>query len=242
MILAHHAIFSMYGFWLPNDPRGSGSDYVASPSLLKHGKATKTDSRRSVAAVAHDQARRKAAKSALRYPPVSITGRQALSVVEGFALACREGGYVVHACAVLPDHVHLVIAAHERPIRQVIGHLKSRATLRLKQAGQWDDGRPLWGAHGWNVPLETAVAVERAVRYVEENPTKEGKKRQRWSFVTAFDTKAAIRGATLAASHATRVAPRRIGGAALRSREEARRERRGEGLRDEGERRKSADE
>jgi hypothetical protein len=30
MILAFHAIFGAYGFWLPNDPRGSWSDFVGS--------------------------------------------------------------------------------------------------------------------------------------------------------------------------------------------------------------------
>ena len=44
--------------------------------------------------------------------------------------------------------------------------------------GLWDDDRPLWGAHGWNVYGETVAAVERAIRYVNENPLKEGKKRQ----------------------------------------------------------------
>ncbi len=40
MILAYHSIFSMYGFWLPNDPRGSGSDYLAciENNPLKEGK------------------------------------------------------------------------------------------------------------------------------------------------------------------------------------------------------------
>ena len=49
MILAYHSIFGMYGFWLPNDPRGSGSDYIASWELFRYGAARKTDSRRSVA-------------------------------------------------------------------------------------------------------------------------------------------------------------------------------------------------
>ena len=49
MIFAYHSIFGMYGFWLPNDPRGSGSDYIASWELFRYGPATKTDSRRSVA-------------------------------------------------------------------------------------------------------------------------------------------------------------------------------------------------
>ena len=38
MIIGYHSIFGMYGFWLPNDPRGSGSDYVASWELFRHGR------------------------------------------------------------------------------------------------------------------------------------------------------------------------------------------------------------
>ena len=48
MLLAHHSILAFYGFWLPNDPRGSGSDYVANWELFRYGKATKTDSSVSV--------------------------------------------------------------------------------------------------------------------------------------------------------------------------------------------------
>lgn len=225
MLLAHHSIFGMYGFWLPNDPRGSGSNYIAKWELLQFGKATKTDSPRSVAGNVHDAALRRAAKHVLNYPPVEITGEQALTIVHGFAIACNEAGYRVHACAVLPDHVHLVVGIHKRPIRQIVGHLKSRATRLLKERGiWWSDGRPVWGEHGWNVRLETATAVERAIRYVEENPVKEGKRRQHWSFVTPFDLQAAL------AIHRTVPPrkPRRLGGAALRSKEEkARRERRG---------------
>jgi REP element-mobilizing transposase RayT len=214
MILAYHSIFSMYGFWMPKDPRGSGSNYIAAWNLFRYGSATKTDSRRSVAAAPHDRATRLAARHALRYPPVLLTGVQAVSVVDAFRTACDEASYRIHSCAVLPDHVHLVIGRHERNIRQIVGHLKSRATRLLKQRGRWDvDGRPVWGAHGWNVFLDDLTAVNRAIRYVEQNPVKEGKKPQRWSLVTPFD---------LSTSQATRrnARARRIGGAALRSVEE----------------------
>jgi len=223
MILAHHSIFSMYGFWLPNDPRGSGSDYIAAWELFRYGPATKTTSRRSVAAAPHGRAGRLAAKGALHYPPVEIVGEQAVTIVAGFAQTCREGGYQVHACAVLPEHIHLVVGAHARSIRVIIGHMKSRATRLLKERGQWPgEGRPVWGAHGWNVRLEDARSVERAVRYVEDNPAKEGKQRQRWSLATPFDLQYAL-------EVASQPGPpnRRIGGAALRSQEEARRKRRG---------------
>jgi REP element-mobilizing transposase RayT len=191
MILAFHSIFSMYGFWMPNVPRGSGSDYVAVWELFRYGPATKIRTRRSVAARPHDATQRRAAKQALRYLPVKISGVQAVAVVEGFRQACEEAGYRIHACAVLPDHVHLVVGRHQRYIRRIVGHLKSNATRRLKERGLWSiKHRPVWGAHGWNVYLDDIAAVKRAIRYVERNPEKEGKKRQRWSIVTPFDYEA----------------------------------------------------
>ncbi|HEY5311024.1 MAG TPA: transposase [Pirellulales bacterium] len=188
MVLAFHCIFSTYGFWLPNDPRGSGSDYVAQPDLRRFGPATKTESRRSVAASPHDHVQRLAAKKSLRFPPVELTGRQALAVVKGFANACGEGEYRVYACAVLPNHVQLVIGRHDRSIRRIVGHLKSRATSQLKVEGLWADQQgPVWGDHGWNVFLMDRPAVERAIKYVENNPEKDGKRPQRWSIVTPFE-------------------------------------------------------
>ena len=40
MVYASHVIFCAYGFWLPNDPRGSWSDFVGSWELLRFGRAT----------------------------------------------------------------------------------------------------------------------------------------------------------------------------------------------------------
>jgi hypothetical protein len=39
---------------------------------------------------------------------------------------------------------------------------------------------------GWTVYLDTVEDVQRAVRYVEENPAKEGLRPQRWGFVTKY--------------------------------------------------------
>ena len=35
MVHGYHLILPMYGFWLPNDPRGSWSDYVRSWELAR---------------------------------------------------------------------------------------------------------------------------------------------------------------------------------------------------------------
>ena len=220
-MIAYHSIFSMYGFWLPNDPRGSGSDYIAVWELFRYGPATKTDSRRSVAAAAHDATLRRAAKAVLKFPPVELSGTQAVAVVQGFAKACEEGNYRVHACAVLPDHIHLVVGSHPRDIRVIVGHLRSRATTQLKEQQLWHaDDRPVWGEHGWNVYLDEPADVWRAIKYVEQNPPKEGKRLQHWSMVSPFDPSAVQ-------PRRVERRSRRIGGAALRSAGQSRRKRRG---------------
>jgi hypothetical protein len=73
----------------------------------------------------------------------------------------------------LPDHVHLVIGAYRRGIRTIIGHLRSRATSRLREQGLWDD-RPVWSAHGWNVFLDDMLDVSRAITYVERTLRRKG--------------------------------------------------------------------
>jgi len=196
MIYAHHCILGFYGFWLPNDPRGSGSDYIASWELFRYGPATKTTSRRSVAHQPHDHALRLAAKSALQHPPVELTGEQAVVVAEGFRQAIEEAGYRIHALAILPEHLHAVICWHPREIRLIVSHLRAKATRALRDLGKPPFSRgartalalqPVWGEHGWNVALDDLKSVDRAVRYVEANPQKEGKPRQHWSLVVPFD-------------------------------------------------------
>ena len=192
MVRAYHVIFTAYGFWLPNDPRGSWSDSVRRWELLRFGEATKTTERRSLARDPHDHDLRCRAKRALRYPPVSFSGRQALCIAAGFRNAIQRSGYLFHACSILPEHVHAVIARARHDIEHVVGQLKGEATKQLKRDGLHPFGHlpnppSPWVRKGWNVYLNTDEDIRRAIRYVEHNPVREGKRPQRWSFVTAFD-------------------------------------------------------
>ena len=38
IVIAHHLILTAYGWWLPNDPRGSGSPAVASDVIAELGE------------------------------------------------------------------------------------------------------------------------------------------------------------------------------------------------------------
>src|SRR5690349_736293 len=131
MVLGYHVIFSAYGFWLPNDPRGSWSDFVGAWELFRFGPATKTETRQSVAHQPHDRHQRQAARTALLYPPVQFTGLQARAIGYGFAQFVRKSGVIIWACAILPEHVHLILARHHYTAEQMVNLLKGAATRQL---------------------------------------------------------------------------------------------------------------
>ncbi len=185
----------MYGFWLPNDPRGSWSDYVRSWELLRFGSATQVQTRRSLAHEPHDQALRQQAREALRYAPVKLSGLQARSAAAGFAEFVRKSNLAVYACAILPDHVHMVVGRHEYPIEQVVMGLKGLSTKQLLRDGLHplansaipDQPPPSpWCAKCWKVFLNDDGHIRNAIGYVQDNPMKEGLKPQRWSFVMPY--------------------------------------------------------
>src|SRR4051794_14660183 len=119
-VLGYHVIFSAYGFWLPNDPRESWSEFVGAWELfLAGGKATTTDETCSLAHRPHDRRRRLAAKRVLKLPPVRFTGVQARAVGRGFAGYAAESGLPVWACSILPEHVHLVTGRFRLSVEQV---------------------------------------------------------------------------------------------------------------------------
>jgi REP element-mobilizing transposase RayT len=196
MIHGYHAILPMYGFWLPNDPRGSWSDFVRKWELVRFGKATRTAARRSLVELSDAELReRESAQGALAYPPVKINGRQAAGIARGFAAKAAKSNYTIWACSILLEHTHLVIARHTYKVEQIMNLLKGAATSQLIEetchplAKHAEPGkRPprMWAAHGWKVYLDSEGAIEDAIRYVEENPVSEGKPKQSWSFVAGF--------------------------------------------------------
>jgi REP element-mobilizing transposase RayT len=196
-VLAYHLILSTYGFWLPNDPRGSWSDVVRNANLVEFGEATKVDTHESVAHVAHDRKKRFAAKKALRFPPVKFDGYQARAVARGFGKYVKKSGVTVWACAVMPDHAHLVIARHRYDIETIGNLLKGEATKQLREEGRHPfeahakkDGTvpPCFARKWWAVFEFTEERVLGAIEYVEKNPLEIGLKSQvgMWDFVVPY--------------------------------------------------------
>ncbi|HZZ41344.1 MAG TPA: hypothetical protein VFE58_00265 [Tepidisphaeraceae bacterium] len=191
-MIAFHLIISAYGFWLPNDPRGSWSDFVGSWELLKFGPATKVNDSRNYAKDPHDTAIRRTAKQSLKYPPVRFNGPQRNAIAAGFSRACAESNYHCLACCIGHDHAHLVFDRHSREIPVIAGHLKSAATRELTTLNLHPltnftgkrGGLPTpWSEGSWKVFLTTPNHLQTAITYVQQHPLKERLPIQRWNFV-----------------------------------------------------------
>ena len=193
MVHGYHVIFGAYGFWLPNDPRGSWSDFVGKWELLRFGRASKSAERKQL--TDEEERRRLAAKKALKYPAVQFSGLQARAIGRGFAKRVRQSQLTVWACSILPEHVHLVVARHEYTAEQMGNLMKGEGTKQLRDEGLHplqahadpDEALPTpWATGRCKIFLDCEEAIENAIHYVEENPVKEGKPRQTWPFVTPF--------------------------------------------------------
>ena len=134
-VIAFHVIGTTYGFWLPNDQRGSGSDYVRNPALRPFGPPTKVNHNRSVARAPFDPEIRRLAREALRYDPVEFTDEQIQSVARGFAKEIEEFGGTALEGAILRTHFHLVLGQHRYDIRRFVGRLRGAATKQLRADG-----------------------------------------------------------------------------------------------------------
>ena len=196
MIHGYHLIMPTYGFWLPNDPRGSWSETVRKWELLTYGKSTMSCDRRKLEQLSENELqRREAARGSLRYPAVSLSADQIDIVAAGFAEQVQKSNYTIWACAILPEHTHLIVARHQYACEQITNLLKGAATRILIAASSHPlaeyttpSGKlpHLWAEHQWIVFLDDEPSIENAISYVQRNPMKEGMANQDWEFVTPF--------------------------------------------------------
>ena len=196
MVHGYHVIFAAYGYWLPNDPRGAWSDFVRAWELRRFGPPSKTLERVALEDLSPTQIERlQEAKKSLKHSAVRFTGVQARAVGHGFWHAVQRSGFVIWACSILPEHIHLVIGRHRYRVERIAGQLKGEATKALVREGIHPLAKHLnsvgelpspWNSKAWKVFLDTEESIEDAIAYVERNPIKEGKPAQSWSFVTPF--------------------------------------------------------
>ena len=134
IVIAYHLIWTAYGWWLPNDPRGSTSRRVASDVLAELGELhygrRKIQPPRRVVREFYDRA-----GEVLKFALLELSAADVQAVAEGFSDAIARERYTCYACAIMPDHVHVLIRKHKHQAEQMIEVLQSASRLRLSTLG-----------------------------------------------------------------------------------------------------------
>src|SRR5260221_10389422 len=186
IVIAHHLVWTAYGWWLPNDPRGSGSDFVASDILaelgeLHHGRKTIQPPGREVREFYARAAER------LLFPLLTFDEPARVEIAAAFASAIAVERYTCYACAIMPDHVHILIRKHKHTAEDMIDVLKTASRDRLARLQHRTTDHPTWGGGGWMVFLDHPDEVWRTIPYIEKNPCPLKLPKQVWPFVKEYD-------------------------------------------------------
>lgn len=187
MVIAHHLIWTVYGWWLPNDPRGSGSETIRNDVLADLGELHKGRTRVQPTG-GEIRAFYERAAPLLRHPLLTFDEEQRTIIAAAFEREIAAQGYTCWACAVMPDHVHVLIRKHKHLAEQMAENLMRASRDRLIETGHRERTHPTWiVGFGWKVFLDHPDDVRRTVRYIEQNPVKIRLLVQRWSFVKEYD-------------------------------------------------------
>jgi REP element-mobilizing transposase RayT len=187
LVIAHHLVWTAYGWWLPNDPRGSGSrtirsDVIADLGALHFGRKRVQPAAREIRQFYER------ASAVLRHPLQTFDDAARDAIASAFGEVIADQRYACYACAVMPDHVHILIRKHKHHAEEMIEALKAHSRLRLSALGHRTPDHPTWvGGAGWKVFLDHPDEIRRTIRYIEQNPVPLGLPIQTWPFVAAYD-------------------------------------------------------
>jgi len=191
MVIGFHLSWTTYGHWFPHDPRGSWSDEVWQPRLAG---VRELDDGRNVTRPrpVHQRELQRFlddARAKLRSTVVTLDAGEIKVVGHAFAECTISAGLVVRACAILPNHVHIVVDRHSIPHERVVGRFKGRSSQRVRElrgldvADRRKDRVPIWTRGYWVRYVDNVTQMERAIEYVRENPVRERLGHQHWDFV-----------------------------------------------------------
>lgn len=186
MVLGYHLIWTGYGWWLPNDVRGSTSQFIASDPLadlgaIHYGRKRPQPARRTLLKF-FDQAHPR-----LDFPALTFDAKATQLIGQAFGQVIATQKYTCYACVVMRDHIHILIRKHRHTAEEMIWNLQRESHIALRDAGWVDLEHPVWGGHGWKVYLDHPDDIRRTIRYIRDNPLPFKMPVQEWGFVTTYD-------------------------------------------------------
>ncbi len=186
MVVGYHLIWTAYGWWLPNDPRGSSSHEIRVERIEKLG--TLHHGRKLIQPLSSELREfYRRAGDVLRHELLTFDDNSIQVIADSIGKVICERKYTCYACAIMPDHVHLLIRRHRDKSEQMIEHCQNKSRDEIVKFSHRPIGHPVWGGPGWKVFLNTRADMERVVRYVFNNPIKARRPAQNWNFVRQYD-------------------------------------------------------
>jgi REP element-mobilizing transposase RayT len=185
VILASHLIFTGYAHWLPNDPRGSGSQEVRKDNLKPLGDIQPG---RQYPQPPRDEVKQfyREAKPRIQHERIWFKEAHRQVIAQAFGEVTAERGYTVWACAILSNHAHMVVRTHRDRAEMIWSKFAERAVEALHRQNLVPHDHPIWSHRPYKVFLRSNNDVIGRINYVDENPIKEGLPPQAWPFVRAF--------------------------------------------------------
>ena len=187
LVIAYHLVWTAYGWWLPNDPRGSGSRTIRNDTLTDlgdlHFGRKKVQPAGRVVRQFYEQA-----ADLLKHDLLTFNETERAVIADAFGEVTATQRYTCYACAVMPDHVHILIRKHRHLAEEMIQNFISASREKLVATGDREPHHPTWTwGNGWKVFLEHPDEVRRTIGYIERNPYPIGLPTQQWSFITPYD-------------------------------------------------------
>lgn len=186
MVIGYHMILTGYGHWLPNDPRGSMSREVFSPDLAPlaephFGRKRIQPSRDRLRAFFRE------AQKQLKYPLLWWEEAERRAIAQAFGEVVWERKLTCYACAILPNHAHLLVRKHRIKAEEMSGALKEKAQVLLREIGFGNGEHPFFSDRSCHVYKSEVSAMRNCVRYIESNCTKHKLPMQTYDFVTPYN-------------------------------------------------------
>jgi REP element-mobilizing transposase RayT len=186
MVIAHHLIWTAYGWWLPNDPRGSTSHRIRQNVVTALGELHY--GRKDVQPAGWEIRKfYKNAQSALKHALLTFSPNERQVICTSLAETVKLRKYTCYACAVMDDHVHMLIRKHRDTAEQMIANLQQSSREALRGDGSRPPNHPVWGGPGWSVFQDHPDDIRRTIAYIEKNPVKMRQPPQQHAFVQAYD-------------------------------------------------------
>jgi len=187
-IIGHHLIWTLYGHWLANDLRGSGSQELKEEKFAPLGPVY--HGRKPELLQPQRQELREFYRQAdplLQHKKFWLDETRRHAIGDAFSEVVAAESYTVWACAVLSNHAHMVIRRHRDDALTLWHRFADATRLRLREFDKLDPEHPVWSDRPYKVFLKTPEAIRSCISYIKANPEKEKLAAQTYGFVQAYN-------------------------------------------------------